>query len=162
MLDFVRSSLHKVISTPVLDSFPPVRIPKDLARRVNVVFGEPICSKDEMERRRAAKAKLAALRNAPRKAADAERVAAPVMVYFEKDRNVRMLERIKETLDAKKIAYTLLDVAGDDSTKGFVMREARCKDDELPIVFVASAAVGGYNELTDWDVSGKLAKAIYG
>lgn len=164
MLDFVRHSLHKVISGswgPVLDSFAPVRIPKDLARRVNVVFGEPICSKEEIDRRRSAKAKLAELRKGPRKAAEVVRVAAPVMVYFEKDRNIRLLERIKDTLDARKIAYTLLDVAGDDNTKGFVMREAKCKEDDLPVVFVASTAIGGYNDLTDWDVSGKLAKAVY-
>ncbi len=162
MLDFVRNSLHKVITTPALDSFAPVRIPKDLARRVNMVLGEPICSKDEIARRRTAKAKLADLRKGPRKVAEVEKVAAPVMVYFEKDRNTRLLERIKDTLSAKKIAFTLLDVTGDDNTKGFVMREAKCKEDDLPVVFVASTAIGGYNDLTEWDVSGKLTKAVYG
>lgn len=162
MLNFVRSSLHKVITTPVLDSFAPVRIPKDLARRVNVVLGEPLCSKEEIERRRAGKEKLEALRSGPRKTAEKEKVAAPVMIYFEKDRNARGLSRMQETLDAQKIAYTLLDVTGDDNTKNFVMREAKCKEDDLPIVFASSTAIGGYNDLTEWDVSGKLAKAVWG
>jgi len=83
------------------------------------------------------------------------------MVYFEKDRNQRMLDRIKEMLDAKRIAFTLLDVAGDDNTKGFVMREARCKEDDLPVVFVASTVIGGYADLVEWDVSGKLEAAVY-
>jgi hypothetical protein len=36
------------------------------------------------------------------------------------------------------------------------------KEDELPVVFVAGTPVGGYNELTEWDVAGKLAKAVFG
>ncbi len=51
MLDFVRNSLHKVITTPALDSFAPVRIPKDLARRVNMVLGEPIWGNPQIYRR---------------------------------------------------------------------------------------------------------------
>ncbi len=167
MIDLVRTSLHRAITTPIGDGFFPVRVPKDLARRFNVMLGEPICSREELERRRAGRAKLEELKktggrsDAP-SAADAPTLQAPVMVYFEKDRNARMLGRIQEMLDAKKIAYTLLDVAGDATTKDFVLREAKCKDDDLPIVFVASAPVGGYNELVDWDVSGRLAKALAG
>jgi hypothetical protein len=85
-----------------------------------------------------------------------------VTVYFEKDRNTRLLGRIREMLDAKSIAYTLLDVIDDEVAKDFVLREAKCKDDDLPIVFVAATPVGGYNELVDWDVSGRLAKALAG
>jgi hypothetical protein len=167
MLNLVRSSLHRVLVTPVGDRFAPVRLPKDLARRLNVMLGEPICSKAETERRRAARERLAELRRTEgtRGGAASEttpREAAPVMIYFEKDRNARMLGRIQETLDSRGIEYTLLDVAGDETTKDFVMREARCKEDELPIVFVAAAPIGGYNELTDWDVSGKLHKAVFG
>jgi glutaredoxin len=83
------------------------------------------------------------------------------MVYFEKERNARLLGRIEETLKAKDLRYTLLDVTGDETTKDFVMREAHVKEDELPIVFVAGTPIGGYNELTDWDVSGKLDKIIF-
>jgi glutaredoxin len=164
MLDRVRTSLHRVITTKAGDGFLPVRLPKDLARRVNVVLGEPICDKDEIARRRAARARLVELRSGTAAAGEtkAPRDAAPVMVYFEKDRNARLLGRIQETLDAKSIRYTLLDVAGDETTKDFVMREAKVKEDELPVVFIAGTPVGGYNELTEWDVAGKLAKAVFG
>jgi len=174
MLDLVRTGLHKVITTPVGDTFLPVRVPKDLARRVNALFGEPICSQEEIERRRAGQAKLEELKKkgssssatrsgaAPAASSSSTAVQAPVMVYFEKDRNQRMLNRIEEALKAKSIKFTPLDVAGDSVTKDYVLREARCKDDDLPVVFVAGTPIGGYNELVDWDVSGRLAKALAG
>lgn len=168
MLDFVRTSLHRAITTPAGDRFFPVRVPKDLARRFNALLGDPICSKQELERRRAGRAKLEELKknggrsSSAADAATAPAVQAPVMIYFEKDRNARILGRIKEMLDAKQVAYTLLDIADDATTKDFVLREAKCKDDDLPVVFVASTPVGGYNELVDWDVSGRLAKALAG
>ena len=54
----------------------------------------------------------------------------------------------------------MLDLAGDQATKEFVMLQSKCKEDELPIVFIGGVAVGGYNDLVDWEVSGRLAKAI--
>ena len=168
MLDLVRTSIYRAITTPVGDALLPIRLPKDLARRVNAILGEPLCSAEELARRRAGQARLeepkrrggppAGAAGAPPEAA----ATAPVMVYFEKDRNARMLGRIRDALEARSIAYTLLDVTGDAVTKDFVLREARCKDDDLPVVFVAGAAVGGYNDLVDWDVSGKLARALAG
>ena len=163
MLDRVRTSLHRAITTPAGDRFLPVRLPKDLARRVNIVLGEPICSAAELLRRREGAERLVKLRadaKAGISAAPAAREPAPVIVYFEKDRNVRLFGRIKEALEARNIAFTALEV--DTATKAFVMREAKCKEDELPIVFVATTPVGGYNELVEWDVSGKLATAVYG
>jgi hypothetical protein len=170
MIDIVRTSLHRAINTPVGDRFLPLRLPKDLARRVNMMFGEPLCSKTELDRRRAGRAKLDELKKTPASStaktttsvAPAADVQAPVMVYFEKERNVRMLGRIQEALEAKSIRFTLLDVAGDQVTKDFVIREAKCKEDDLPVVFVAGTAIGGYNDLVDWDVSGRLAKALAG
>ena len=84
------------------------------------------------------------------------------MVYFEKDRNQRLKDRVEEMLKARGIAYRCLDVAGDEATMSFVTREAKCKEDELPIVFVAGTPVGGYNELVAWDVSGKLKTSVFG
>src|SRR5262245_18236419 len=115
--DRVRTMLHGAITTPVGDGLLPVRVPKDLTRRFNMLLGEPLCSAHELERRRAGAARLESLRRAatsgePAKANGAG-IAAPVMVYFEKDRNTRLLGRIQDTLEARRIPFTLLDVAGD-------------------------------------------------
>lgn len=169
MLDIVRTSLHRAITSPLGDGFLPLRLPKDIARRVNAMIGEPLCSESELARRRAGQAKLEALKGTARRssssssgAAPGSALRAPVTVYVEKDRNARMLGRIRELLDAKEITYKVLDVADDAVAKDFVLREAKCKDDDLPVVFVASTPVGGYNDLVDWDVSGRLAKALEG
>jgi glutaredoxin len=164
MLDKVRTSLHKLITTPVGDGLLPVRLPKDLARRVNMTLGDPLCSAAELERRRAAAARLAELKaqGTSAVASTLPRVAAPVVIYFEKDRNARLFGRIKDALTARNIAFSELDVSGDGPAKAYAMREAKCKEDDLPIVFVATTVVGGYNELIEWDVSGKLEEAIYG
>ena len=84
------------------------------------------------------------------------------MVYFEKDRNQRLIERVRELLTSKKIPFQALDVSGDAATIAFIVREAHCEDDDLPIVFVAGTAIGGFNELVDWDVSGRLTTAVFG
>ncbi len=148
MLDLVRTSLHRVLRNV------------DLAQRMNAMLGEPLCSKEELKRRRDARARLAELRRSGRKPTKLAREQAPVQIYHEGERNTRMLGRIKETLDAQGIRYTLLDVAGDQATMEFVKLQAKCKEDELPVVFVGGVAVGGYNELVDWQVSGKLAEAL--
>jgi len=161
LVDVLRDRLHKVLTTPKGDGFAPVRVPKDLARRMNVALGRPICSKEEAEKRRAAAQRLAELRARPRSVPVA-REPAPVMIYFEKGRNERELGRMKEALDAKKIAYKLLDVAGDEATLAFVTREAKCEADQLPILFVAGRAIGGFREVVAADVSGELGRAIDG
>jgi glutaredoxin len=146
--DLVRTGLHRVLKNV------------DLAQRMNAMLGEPICSKEELLRRRDARARLKELRASGAKRTPMKREQAPVQVYHEGDRNARLLGRVKELLDSKTVKYTLLDVAGDPATKEFVMLQSKCKEDELPIVFVGGVAVGGYNELVDWEVSGKLAKSL--
>src|SRR5688500_9307113 len=99
MLDLVRTGLHRVITTETGDRFLPVRLPKDIARRFNAMLGEPLCSKAELERRKSGAARLEALKkNGAKKSAPLQREMAPVMIYVEKDRNERMLGRIKELL----------------------------------------------------------------
>jgi len=85
-----------------------------------------------------------------------------VVVYFEKDRNQRLIDRVRELLESKQIPFRTLDVSGDAATLAFIVREAKCEDDDLPIVFVGGTPVGGFNELVDWDVSGKLKTAVFG
>ncbi len=159
--DKVRTGLHAILTTRGGERFALLRVPKDLARRANLTLGEPLCSSEELDRRRDARARLADLRRSGARQA-AKREVAPVTVYFEADRNARAKARIEELLRARDIAYRALDVAGDEATKDFVVRTARCKEDELPIVFVADEAVGGYAELVAWDVAKKLDRAVFG
>jgi hypothetical protein len=160
MLDDIRATLHRVITTPRGDDIGAVRLPKLFARRLNTFLGKPLCSAEELEARRAAREKLASFSAAA--PVKLRREPAPVVVYYEKDRNQRMKDRIEEMLKARGIAYKCLDVAGDEATMSFVTREAKCKDDDLPIVFVAGTPVGDYNELVAWDVAGKLRAAVFG
>jgi hypothetical protein len=169
MLERVRDALYRAMTGAAGDSLAPVRIPKDLARRLNTTLGRPLAPLDELAKRARARAHLAGLRARPAVGATAAtdtprqaKPAAPVVVYFEKDVNVRELLRIEDLLGAKGYAWTRLDVAGDEATLDFVMRTAACERDELPIVFVADRPIGNLQALVRADVSGDLARAIGG
>jgi hypothetical protein len=161
MLTTVRSALHHAITSPRGDSFAPVRIPKDLARRLNVFLGSPLASREELAKRAQARTRLAELRARGGTGERAAREAAPVLVYCEKDCNVRELARIEELLSAKGYAWKRLDVAGDEATIDFVKLRAGCERDDLPVVFVADRAVGGYDALVRADVSGEFARLVH-
>jgi glutaredoxin len=159
MLDTLRTSLDRLLTSRTGDSFAPVRVPRDLARRMNVALGKPVCSSEELEKRRSALVRLATLRSA-KVAAPVVYEQAPVMVYFEKNKSQKTVERVEELLTSKGIAFKKLDVAGDEATMQFVCRAASCEDDDLPVVFIAGDVVGTYAKLVEWDVSGKLARAV--
>jgi len=160
MLDRVRDVLYRAIATPRGDTFAPVRLPKDLARRLNATLGSPLAPRDELVRRAAARARLAELRSAgaPREKATAG--PAPLLVYFEKDRNVRELARIEDLLGARGYEWKRLDVGGDEATMEFVTRLSKSERDDLPVVFVADRAIGTYDALVRADVSGELARLV--
>jgi hypothetical protein len=162
MLDGLRDALYRAMTTPRGDSLLPVRVPKDLARRLNATLGRPLAPRDELASRARARTRLAELRAVAATPGSSPGDAAPVLVYFEKDRNVRELVRIEELLAAKGIAWTRLDVAGDEATADFVMRKAHCERDELPVVFVADRAIGGFEALVRADVEGELARLVRG
>ena len=94
MLDFVRDVLYRAMTTPRGDALAPMRIPKDLARRLNATLGRPLAPRDELAQRAAARTRLAELRASGATAGQTPAESAPVLVYFEKDRNVRELTRI--------------------------------------------------------------------
>jgi glutaredoxin len=160
MLDSIRNLLHRAIMSPRGDSLAPIRLPKQVAKGINEMLGEPLCSAEVLEKRRAEE--KARIERLLRPVTSARREPAPVIIYFEKDRNARELTRIGEVLGAQKITPKLLDVSGDEATMEFVTREARCERDELPVVFVGGSAVGGFRELVAFDTSGKLKKAVFG
>jgi glutaredoxin len=160
MFDSIRTLLHRAITTPRGDSLAPIRLPKQVAKGLNELLGEPICSPEELEKRRAEE--KARVERILRPAGTTSRAPAPVVIYFEKDRNARELVRISEALGAHGITPKLLDVTGDEATISFVMLEAKCERDELPVVFVGGVAVGGFRELVAFDASGQLKKAVFG
>ena len=167
MLDRLKSTLHRAITTKRGDSLLPIRVGKDIARRVNFTFGEVLGSTETLEKRRLARERLTDLRANHRpgdtKATTApkERVQAPVTIYHEGVRNARILARIEEVLAAKSIKVIKLDVENDEATMTFVMHTANCKSDDLPIVFVGDKCLGGYDALVQADVSGELEKKLY-
>lgn len=162
MLDGIRDVLYRAIATTRGDSFAAIRIPKDLARRLNATLGEPLATRPELARRAAARARLDELRAGGARPTSAPTGPAPVLVYFEAGRNVRQLTRVQELLRAKSIEWKGLDVSGDEATLEFVTRRAECERDDLPVVFVADRAVGPYEELVRADVSGELDRLVRG
>ena len=161
MLDGVRHLLHRALTTSTGNGLVAVRVTKDIARGLNNLAGEPLCSAEELERRRAAEARLVELRKNPVKV-PTRREPAPVVVYFEKDRNQRNLKRVGEVLEAKGITYKSLDVTGDQATLSWVMRQSGRERDELPVVFVGDACIGGLSELVASDTRGELVRAVFG
>jgi hypothetical protein len=161
MLSRLRDTLFRAITTTRGDSFAAVRIPKAIARDLNITFGMFLAPRDELTKRAEAGVRLAELRAAAMSPKKAPGVVAPVLVYFEKDRNVRELARIEDLLAAKGIAWKRLDVAGDEATLAFVTLKAQCEKDELPVVFVADTPVGGYKALVSADISGELARLVH-
>src|SRR5882757_6806161 len=103
MLDKIRTTLHQAIGTPKNDGNPVIELPKLFARRLNRFLGDPICSPEDLEKRRAARTKLATLQGATE--VKLAREAAPVVVYFEKDRNQRMFDRVEDLLKSRSIIY---------------------------------------------------------
>jgi hypothetical protein len=162
MLDRVRDALYRAMTMPEGDSLAAVRIPKDLARRLNATLGRPLAPLAELEKREGARKRLVELRAGKTASAARAKEAAPIVVYHEKDRNVRELTRIEELLAAKGYAWKRLDVADDEATLDFVLRESGTERDKLPVVFVAAKAVGPLESLVRADVSGDLARLVKG
>lgn len=160
MLSRLRDVLYRAITTSRGDSLAAIRLPKELARDINITLGTPLAPREELAKRARAGVRLNELRAAGTAARHAPPAATPVFVYFERDRNVRELGRIEELLAAKGIAWTRLDVAGDEATLSFVTVKAKCEADDLPVVFVADAPIGGYEALVRVDVSGELARLV--
>src|SRR5258705_6023221 len=96
MLDKIRTTLHDAIQSSSGENATAARLPKMLARRLNHILGSPLCTAEELEKRRAAVAKLASSKGAA--PTTFARTAAPVVVYFDEDRNQRLKDRIKTHL----------------------------------------------------------------
>jgi len=158
MIDEIRSRALDVIKSPLGNGFRPVRWAKEALLLVNDLAGRPLRSRepDAAESRRVPAA--AAPAAAPAAAAHADE-QAPVMLY--KDWNSRHdLKRLTDVLIAANIKYQEFDVTDDEATRTWV--KATSKVEDLPAVYIAGEAIGGYHEVAQLDVSGELRKKVFG
>ena len=82
-----------------------------------------------------------------------------MFIYFD-GRDHRTKTKIEELLGGQKIAFKVLDVTDDEAEKSWVTTTARMN--ELPIVVIAGAPVGGLGELTQLNLSGELQRLVFG
>jgi hypothetical protein len=143
---------------PRRDVKPAAQHLRNLASIANELLGRPLRPADE-----AAEAAVAPV-TAPvarKPAAPAAKVPsarrAPVLVYFD-GKDHRTLARVEDLLRGRGLAYQVLDVSADEAERSWATTAA--KTNELPLVFVAGAPVGGWDALLKADVSGELARLV--
>src|SRR5262249_31151528 len=116
----------------------------------NDLVGKPLCSADELRRRRGEELTPSAA---------AKREPAPVMLYFD-GKDHRTKKKMEELLKGKEVPYRVLDVSDDEATRSWAVTQA--KIDEFPLLFIAGEPVGGLHELTQLDVNGGLVRRVFG
>jgi glutaredoxin-related protein len=165
--DLLRRSrvlLHGVLASDKGDSLPPLRWTRQALRFCNDLAGRPLCSQDELTRRDAEREALAAEVAAGRAgrgeaAAPSRRDAAPVVLYVT-DQDLRTKKKLEEILKGRDIPYIVNDVTDDESSRSWALTQAR--KNEFPLLFIAGEPVGGLDEVMQLDVTGELAKKVYG
>lgn len=132
---------------------------RNLASIANELLGRPLRPAEET----AAAVEPAAAPAAPPKprvrAKTPTTRRAPVLVYFD-GKDHRSLAKVEELLKARGFAYQVLDVSADEAELSWVTTTA--KTNELPLVFIAGAPVGGLQALVQADVSGELSRLVAG
>jgi hypothetical protein len=133
------------------------------ARKMNDTLGRPLAPEDELADRRAFEHGYAdgapAATPAPAAAAKAPE-AAPVIVYYFKDKQWRDAGKLTEVLDANAIPYQMFNLDGDEATQAAVRRDAKGRGG--PLCFIAGECVGGRAELVNLAGSGVLKKKVFG
>ena len=64
----------------------------------------------------------------------------------------------KRLLSAKEIPYEEIDVTGDDARRGWLVETTGRRT--VPQIFIKGQSVGGYDELSGLDRSGRLAEML--
>lgn len=131
------------------------------ARKVNDSLGRPLASADELADRQAfAQGYGVARPGAATPATPARVEAAPVVVYYFKEKQARDVPRLTEVLDSAGVPYKVVDLEGDEATQAAVRRDARGRGG--PLCFIAGECVGGRAELVNLAGSGELKKKVFG
>jgi hypothetical protein len=148
---------YEKLVAPRRDVRPVARHLRNLASIANELLGRPL-------RPAAGEAGTDAATAAPveRKPAAAARKPpstrrVPVLVYFD-GKDHRTLARVEDLLRGRGFTYQVLDVSADEAERSWATTTA--KSDELPLVFVAGAPVGGWQALLQADVSGELVRLV--
>lgn len=153
LADKLRVTLDGVLASEAGNQYKPVKLLREVLGTANDLAGRPVCSQDELDRRRA----KAAGRSG--EAQPSKREAAPVMVYFD-GQDHRTLKKIEELLGSRDIPYKVLDCTDDEATRSWATTAAHRM--EFPLVFIAGEPVGGLHELTQLDVNRALSRRVFG
>jgi glutaredoxin len=130
----------------------------DAARRANEALGRPLADETELADRRAFETRGTG-GVAPAAPAQAQREAAPVIVYY-MEKQKRDVGKLTDVLDANGIKYTTTNIQEDPAAQYAVKRDS--KGIRLPVVFVAGDCIGGRIELINAASSGELKKKVFG
>jgi glutaredoxin 3 len=66
----------------------------------------------------------------------------------------------KRLLKARNVAYTEIDVTGDDAKRAWLVKATGRRT--VPQIFIGSEPIGGYDELSALDKAGALAVKLAG
>jgi glutaredoxin len=151
--DRVRTGLFQLLESERRDGAKPVRLARQALGTANDLIGRPLCSPEELARRRARRAAQSPA------ASEAARAPAPVMLYFD-GKDHRTKKKMEELLTAREVPFQVLDVTDDEATRSWATSTA--KQVEFPLLFIAGEPVGGLHELTQLDVNGGLKRRVFG
>jgi glutaredoxin len=150
----MRDLAHRAIEGDRRRDKPLVKHLRNLASIANEILGQPIRASAAAP----AAAPSATTASAPPVAPPAP-IAAPVFLYFD-GKDHRTKAKIEELLGSRQIAFKVLDVTDDEAERSWVTTTARTN--EFPIVVIAGTPVGGLAELTQLDLTGDLARKVFG
>lgn len=131
----------------------------ELARKANDALGRPLADEAELADRRVFEERTSTPAAAAPAKAQAQREAAPVVVYH-MDKTRRDAVKLTELLDGAGIPYKVMNIQEDPAAQMAVRRDS--KGFRLPLVFIAGEAIGGRSELTNLATSGELKKRVFG
>ena len=160
VLDRGRVLLHDAVYDDRGNGVPPVRWTRQALRFANDLLGQPLCSQDELSRRKGQVAEAEARVAEERQGSQAPtREAAPVALYIT-DQDHRTPKKIEDIFKGRDIPYTVLDVTDDEVSRSWALTQA--KRTEFPLVFIAGEPIGSLDDVMQADVRGELVKKVFG
>ena len=152
----LRDLAHRAIEGDRRRDKPLVKHLRNLASIANEMLGQPIRVSSPAPAAAAGGVPASAPPVAPRASAP---IAAPVFLYFD-GKDHRTKAKIEELLGSRQIPFKVLDVTDDEAERSWVTTAA--KTNEFPIVVIAGTPVGGLADLTQLDLTGDLARKVFG